>query len=119
MIKITQQNEQMFYWHVHCCKQHLAWKSLPKSFDCYKLGGFSKNYGELFSIDLYGPKEKLAVPRLCNEIMLTASVFAPQPELPSLYVEVLRGCPNIWLHIAMESTLGKINWLSAGEDANL
>lgn len=42
MIKITQQNEQMFYWHVHCCKQHLARKSLPKSFDCYKLGGFPK-----------------------------------------------------------------------------
>lgn len=107
MIKITQQNEQMFYWHVHRCKQHLAWKSLPKSFDCYKLGGFSKNYGELFSIDLYGPKQKIAVPRLCNEIMLTASVFAPQPELPSSYVEVLRGCPNTWLHIAMESALEK------------
>lgn len=70
-------------------------KVYQKSFDCYKLGGFSKNYGELFSIDLYGPKQKIAVPRLCNEIMLTASVFAPQPELPSSYVEVLRGCPNI------------------------
>lgn len=69
-------------------------KKFTKIF-CYKLlGGFSKNYGELFSIDLYGPKQKIAVPRLCNEIMLTASVFAPQPELPSSYVEVLKRLPQ-------------------------
>lgn len=54
---------------------------------------FSKSYGELFSIDLYGQKQKIAVPRLCNEIMLTASVFVPQPELSSLYVEVLEVAP--------------------------
>lgn len=73
MIKITQPNEQMFYWHVHCCKQHLAWKNLPKLFDCYKFDGISKNYVELFSTDLYVAKQKLAVPQLCNEIMLTVS----------------------------------------------
>lgn len=89
----TQQNEQMFYWHVHCCKQHLAWKSLPKSFDCYKLGGFPKTKENCSLLIFMDQSKKIAVPRLRKEIMLTASVSPPQPELPSLYVEMLKVAP--------------------------
>lgn len=58
----------------------------------------------MFSIDLYGPKQKIAVPRLCNEIVLTASDFAPQPELPSLDVEVLEVAP-IFDYIQLQNQL--------------
>lgn len=62
-------------------------------FDCYKLGGFPKTTENRSLLIFMDQSKKIAVPRLCNEITLTASVFAPQPELPSLYVEVLEVAP--------------------------